>query len=97
MMIENQYQLKVAAPEEVAESETEREQRIRRNQFYEKNGCTMTDACIRMFGVIFTMWTLYDETDMSKEAVEHEMEQHYRFMLRGTGLYEENAEIPYLK
>lgn len=132
-----------------AKNEEELQQRIRRNQFYRQNGAVMTDACIRMFGVIFTMWILYDtqgmsiesvkycvnkamtkqgmitesvehgvnkekivqdmspesveqdtsreliEHSMTKEMVEHEMELHYRFMLDGTGLYEDNAEIPY--
>lgn len=79
-----------------AENDEEKQQRIRRNQFYERNGATMTDAVIRMFGVIFTMWTLYDERGLTKEDVEHEMEMHYRYMLKGTNLYEENAEIPYV-
>jgi len=78
-----------------AQNEAEKQERIQRNQFYQKNGARMTDACIRMFGVIFTMWTLYDEVGLSKEEIGQEMERHYRYMLMDTALYEANAEIPY--
>lgn len=78
-----------------AQNEAEKQERIQRNQFYQKNGARMTDACIRMFGVIFTMWTLYDEVGLTKAEIEQEMERHYRYMLMDTALYEANAEIPY--
>ncbi len=75
---------------EEAENEEQRQERIRRNLFYEKNGAVRTDLITDIFGVFYSIWILGKTEGYS---VAEEMEKSYRYMVP-EGMYEANCRIP---
>lgn len=63
---------------EEAVDEDDRQLRIRRNQFYERNGVKPVDLKTLIFGVPFNIWVLGDADGID---VTGEMERVYRFMV----------------
>lgn len=75
---------------EKAENEEQRQERIRRNHFYEKNGAVRTELITDIFGVFYSIWILGRKDGYS---VAEEMEKCYRYMVP-EGMYDANCRIP---